>query len=142
MTGKGYYDKISAEVTEKNIILNRKTQIMPYVNDMMTYLAACDIAVSRAGAIAVTELMVCGKPAILIPSPHVAGNHQLFNAKALVDKGGAVLIEEKDLDFEKFAETIMHMKENQEILIEMSKATTHALKENPVEIIYNNLKLS
>ena len=141
VTGKGYYDKILAEIDKENITLSEKTQVMPYVNDMATYLAACDLVVSRAGALAVTELMVCGKPAILIPSPYVVGNHQFFNAKALVDKGGAMLFEEKDLDVKRFVKTILEMKENKDVLAEMAKAAQNSLKENPVEIIYNNLNL-
>jgi len=54
--------------------------------------AAADIIVSRAGAGTISELCLVGKPVILIPSPNVAEDHQTRNAKALSEKGAAVLI--------------------------------------------------
>ena len=68
-----------------------------YIEDMPDYLAASDVIISRAGALSVAEITMCGKASILIPSPMVTGNHQYFNAKSVADKGGAVLIEEKIL---------------------------------------------
>jgi len=141
VTGTGNYDKISTEVKARGIKLNDKTQIMPYVDNMPKYLAASDMVISRAGALAVTEIMVCGKPAILIPSPHVVGNHQYFNAKTLVIKQTAVLIEEKNLNAESFAETIWRMKESNDDLTKIAELYCNDLAENPVDIIYDNLGL-
>ena len=56
--------------------------------------AAADIIISRAGAIAVSELCLIGKPVILVPSPNVAEDHQTKNAMALVDKGAAQLVKD------------------------------------------------
>jgi UDP-N-acetylglucosamine--N-acetylmuramyl-(pentapeptide) pyrophosphoryl-undecaprenol N-acetylglucosamine transferase len=58
--------------------------------------AAADVIISRAGAIAVSELCLIGKPVILVPSPNVAEDHQTKNAMALVDKNAAILV--KDVD--------------------------------------------
>jgi UDP-N-acetylglucosamine--N-acetylmuramyl-(pentapeptide) pyrophosphoryl-undecaprenol N-acetylglucosamine transferase len=58
--------------------------------------AAADVIVSRAGAMAVSELCLIGKPTILVPSPYVAEDHQTKNAMSLVDKGAAVLVKEVD----------------------------------------------
>lgn len=71
--------------------------IREYINDMPRCLAACDVVVCRAGAITLSELQVQGRPAVLIPSPNVAENHQYHNAMALVNAGAAAIIEEKDL---------------------------------------------
>lgn len=60
-------------------------------------MAAADLVISRCGAMTLSELPAAGKPSILIPSPNVAENHQYHNAMALVNKGAAVCIEEKDL---------------------------------------------
>ncbi len=60
--------------------------------------AAADVIVSRAGAGTLSELCLIGKPAILIPSPNVAEDHQTHNAKALSEKGAAVIIAENELD--------------------------------------------
>jgi UDP-N-acetylglucosamine--N-acetylmuramyl-(pentapeptide) pyrophosphoryl-undecaprenol N-acetylglucosamine transferase len=71
--------------------------IRPYIDNMPTCMAAADLVISRAGAITLSEIQTMGKPAILIPSPNVAENHQYHNAMALVNAGAADIIEEKDL---------------------------------------------
>ena len=63
----------------------------------MAYTAA-DIVISRAGAIAISELCLVGKPVVLIPSPNVAEDHQTKNALALVDRGAAVMVRDADCD--------------------------------------------
>lgn len=72
--------------------------VSAFIEDMATAYAAADVIVSRAGAGTISELCLIGKPAILIPSPNVAEDHQTHNAKALSEKGAAVLIPEKELD--------------------------------------------
>lgn len=62
---------------------------------MPTCMAAADLVICRAGAITLSEIQAMGKPAILIPSPNVAENHQYHNAMALVNAGAADIIEEK-----------------------------------------------
>jgi UDP-N-acetylglucosamine--N-acetylmuramyl-(pentapeptide) pyrophosphoryl-undecaprenol N-acetylglucosamine transferase len=60
--------------------------------------AAADIVISRAGASSVSELCLVGKPVIFIPSPNVAEDHQTKNAQAIVDRKGAILLKELELD--------------------------------------------
>jgi UDP-N-acetylglucosamine--N-acetylmuramyl-(pentapeptide) pyrophosphoryl-undecaprenol N-acetylglucosamine transferase len=69
----------------------------PYIDDMPAALAATDLAVSRAGAMASAELCAWGIPSVLVPFPHAAANHQYHNAKALADAGAAVMLDERDL---------------------------------------------
>jgi len=71
--------------------------IRPYIDNMPTCMAAADLVICRAGAITLSEIQAMGKPAILIPSPNVAENHQYHNAMTLVNAGAADIIEEKDL---------------------------------------------
>ncbi|MBQ9083935.1 MAG: undecaprenyldiphospho-muramoylpentapeptide beta-N-acetylglucosaminyltransferase [Clostridia bacterium] len=78
--------------------------IREYINNMPDCAAAADLMICRAGAMSLTELQVLAKPAILIPSPNVAENHQYYNALALSSRGAAWLIEEKDLTGEKLSE--------------------------------------
>ena len=59
-----------------------------------------DIIISRAGALTISELCIVAKPSILIPSPNVAENHQLHNAKYLLDRRAAIMIEEQKVDNE------------------------------------------
>lgn len=71
--------------------------VREYINDMPRVMAAADLVICRAGAMALAELQALGKAAILIPSPNVAENHQFYNAMALVNRGAAEIIEEKDI---------------------------------------------
>lgn len=75
-------------------------QVLAFVERMDLAYAAADIIVSRAGASSVSELCIVGKPVIFIPSPNVAEDHQTKNAKAIVDKKGALLLKESELDSE------------------------------------------
>lgn len=88
-TGKNYFHKINGLVTEDDKIT---VKVLPFLEKMDLAYAAADLIVSRAGASSVSELAVVGKPAILIPSPNVAEDHQTKNAMALVDEKAAVLV--------------------------------------------------
>ena len=74
-----------------------QTYIQAFIDDMATAYSAADAIVSRAGAGTLSELCLVGKASILIPSPNMAEDHQTHNARALSDKGAAVLIPEKEL---------------------------------------------
>jgi UDP-N-acetylglucosamine--N-acetylmuramyl-(pentapeptide) pyrophosphoryl-undecaprenol N-acetylglucosamine transferase len=68
-----------------------------YIEAMPEALAASNMAVSRAGAMATAELLAWGIPMVLIPLPSAAADHQRFNARALQEAGAALMVEEKDL---------------------------------------------
>jgi UDP-N-acetylglucosamine--N-acetylmuramyl-(pentapeptide) pyrophosphoryl-undecaprenol N-acetylglucosamine transferase len=74
----------------------RRIRIHDFIKEMDLAYAAADVVVSRSGAIAVSEICIAKKPVILVPSPNVAEDHQTKNAKALVDKGAAVLVSDRD----------------------------------------------
>ena len=83
--------------------------VRPYINNMNDCLAACDLVVSRAGAITLSEVQAKGRPAVLIPSPFVAENHQYHNAMSMANKKAAMVIEQKDLTGEKLCEVVDSM---------------------------------
>ncbi|WP_299228439.1 undecaprenyldiphospho-muramoylpentapeptide beta-N-acetylglucosaminyltransferase [uncultured Psychroserpens sp.] len=93
-------------------------QVHSFLNNMDMAYAAADVIISRAGAGSVSELCVVGKPVVFIPSPNVAEDHQTKNAKAIADKGAAILIKENELDvaFEPQFTKLMESKEKQEEL--------------------------
>ena len=72
--------------------------ITPFIDDMAVAYAAADVIISRAGALAVSELCQVGKAVLFIPSPNVAENHQYKNALAIARKDAAFVIEENELD--------------------------------------------
>ena len=90
--GKLYYHDYN-HFTDGQIV-----QVMSFIDRMDLVYAAADFVISRAGASSVSELCLVGKPVIFIPSPSVAEDHQTKNAKAIVDKNGALLIKESELD--------------------------------------------
>jgi len=75
-------------------------EVRPFINDMATVYAQASLVVCRAGATTLAELTACGRPAVLIPYPFAANNHQVTNAVALASKGAAIMIEERDLKAE------------------------------------------
>lgn len=90
--GKLYYHDYN-HFTDGHIV-----QVMAFIDRMDLVYAAADFVISRAGASSVSELCLVGKPVIFIPSPNVSEDHQTKNAKAIVDKKGAILIKENELD--------------------------------------------
>jgi UDP-N-acetylglucosamine--N-acetylmuramyl-(pentapeptide) pyrophosphoryl-undecaprenol N-acetylglucosamine transferase len=73
-------------------------QVVAFIERMDLVYAAADVIISRAGASSVSELCIVGKPVIFIPSPNVAEDHQTKNALAIVDKKGALMLKESELD--------------------------------------------
>ena len=88
-------------------------RICEYIYNMPELMAAADIVVSRAGAMTLSELASLKKCCVLIPSPHVADNHQYKNAKVLADKGAALLFEEKELVGSKLTAALSELLSNE-----------------------------
>ena len=103
---------------EKGVDLEHCTNldVRQYIDNMDECLAACDLVVSRAGAITLSEIQAKGRPAVLIPSPFVAENHQYHNAMSMVNKKAALLIEQKDLTGEKLIKTVDSMLTDRSVL--------------------------
>lgn len=102
--GKLYHEEYKHYNDRKNV------QVVSFIDRMDFIYAASDFVISRAGASSVSELCLVGKPVIFIPSPNVAEDHQTKNAKAIVDKNGALLLKESELDekFESVFNTLIH----------------------------------
>jgi UDP-N-acetylglucosamine--N-acetylmuramyl-(pentapeptide) pyrophosphoryl-undecaprenol N-acetylglucosamine transferase len=90
-TGKNYFAKIKPETTSDTHI-----HLFDFIQRMDLAYAAADVVISRAGALSVSEICVAAKPAILVPSPNVAEDHQTRNAMALVNENAALLISDAD----------------------------------------------
>ena len=88
-TGKNYYEDVMALVS---LSFSENVVVTAFINRMDYAYAAADVIVSRAGAGTISELCLVGKPAILVPSPNVAEDHQTKNAKALSEREAAVLM--------------------------------------------------
>ena len=89
-TGKTYYAKCQAAWEAAGSPTN--IECLDFLSDMPDRYANADLVISRAGASSISELCLLGKPAILVPSPNVAEDHQTHNALALVNKEAAILV--------------------------------------------------
>lgn len=94
-TGKTSYKEIN-EATQA--FQNKGVHVKEFIYKMDLGYAAADMVISRAGAIAVSELELVGKPTILVPFPYAAEDHQTKNAMSLVDKGAAILVKDADVN--------------------------------------------
>lgn len=113
--------------------------VTEYIYNMGDCMAACDLLIGRAGAITLAELTCLGKPAILIPSPNVAENHQYYNAAVLRDAGAALLIEEKDLNAQQLYSAILSIACDSEKLSLMSKNSKALAHENAAQKIVDEI---
>lgn len=91
-TGKSYAERC-LPVAEK---YNGNVMAMPFISDMAGAYSAADLIVARAGAATISELQLLGAPAVLVPSPNVAEDHQRKNAQALADRDAAVMVLDAD----------------------------------------------
>ncbi len=122
-----------------NLENNPSLRVMEYISEMPKYLAACDLIITRSGAITLSEIQVQGKAAVLIPSPNVTENHQFHNAMVLANADAAVVIEEKDLSGKLLCKTIENLTANKERLKEMGKNAAEISKSDANNLIYNEL---
>ncbi|MDI3256145.1 MAG: undecaprenyldiphospho-muramoylpentapeptide beta-N-acetylglucosaminyltransferase [Kyrpidia sp.] len=113
VTGRVHYDAVRSQIRQMfgSGELPGLT-VMPFCDDMPALLQLAACAVCRAGASTVAELTAAGTPAILIPSPYVAGRHQERNAQWLAERGAAIVIPEEELTPDILYHKIIHILEN------------------------------
>ena len=115
--------------TEKNLTLTE------YIYDMEYALNAVDLIIARSGS-SVSEMLAAGKPCVLVPSPNVAGNHQEHNARAVEEKGAAVVITEDKLNAESLKEKANSILDNDDLREKMSIAAKNAAVTDATERLY------
>ncbi len=140
-TGKEAWEWMQDLLKTKGVDLAKAPNIRmtEYINDMDLCMAAADLVISRAGAITLSEIEVQGKAAILIPSPYVAENHQYHNAMTLVNRGAAVVLEEKDLTGDMLWQKVNELLANPAQLAAMGEAAKDGAYLDANERIYKAL---
>ena len=140
--GPGQYDEIKNKLSEVNVNIDNieNVKILPYIYNMEEIMNMCDLVVCRSGAMTITEVSVVGKPAIFIPFPYAAENHQEYNARVLEKVGAAKIILNKDLNSEILGNTIEKLIENKNKLKEMGLNATKIAMENVEDRIYIEIK--
>lgn len=131
-TGKNNIEKYKQFETDS-------VRVMPFINDMKSAYALSDLSFSRAGALTIAELTACGLPAILVPLPSAAADHQTHNAQSMVDGGAAALIPETELEVKRTSEKIMSLLNNEKTLNDMSSKSKELGKPNAVNIIVDHI---
>lgn len=128
-TGRPFYK----EADEATILMD-DVKVHEFIYEMDLAYAVADMVVARAGAITVSELCLVKKPAILVPLPHAAEDHQTKNAMALVNKQAAILIPDKDAE-DLLVNEIVSLMGDIERRSEIQKNLDNLGRENAAEII-------
>ncbi|MBN2008134.1 undecaprenyldiphospho-muramoylpentapeptide beta-N-acetylglucosaminyltransferase [candidate division KSB1 bacterium] len=110
-----------AEVSMKMQPFADRVKVLPYIADMAAAYGIADLVVARAGATTVAELQTCGLPAILIPYPFAAANHQEANARALVEANAARMILDNELDSDKLLIELKTLMDNETARIQIGE---------------------
>jgi UDP-N-acetylglucosamine--N-acetylmuramyl-(pentapeptide) pyrophosphoryl-undecaprenol N-acetylglucosamine transferase len=139
ISGERHYGEARAAFAARGLSGEGRFRLLAYTDEMHAYMAAADLVISRSGALTVSEITACGRASILIPSPNVTGNHQFFNAKSVADRGGALLIEEKELSPARLLDAVLRLKNNKALLNGMSAASESLGCTDAADIIYEHI---
>lgn len=135
-TGKLDFSELSNESQISD--LGSQIQLKEFIKDMETAYSAADVIVSRAGAIAISELAVAQKPVLLVPFPFAAEDHQTKNAMNLVEKNAARMVKDSEMQ-EKFWNTLSEICENENVRKEMSENLKYFAKPNAAKEIVDEI---
>ncbi len=122
ITGRDEHDAVVSALGGGDTACDRY-HLHDYVDDMGSVLAAADLVVSRAGATSIAEITALGRPAVLIPYPYATDDHQTLNARAVTERGGAVMIEDDRLDSDDFVGTVTTILRDAEMRATMAAAS-------------------
>jgi UDP-N-acetylglucosamine--N-acetylmuramyl-(pentapeptide) pyrophosphoryl-undecaprenol N-acetylglucosamine transferase len=119
-TGETEYDRIEKQLAQNNLFTPACIKLEKFIDRMDYAYAAADLVVCRAGATTIAELTRLGKPAILVPYPRAAANHQTLNAAVLVNKGAAIMIADDNLT-NRIEEVVLSTLDNDDVRSRMSQ---------------------
>lgn len=129
-TGTNGFEQIAAKLAafpdarrQGERVRVRNVHVLPYIEDMAAAYAAADLVMCRAGAITLAELTARGLPAILVPYPYAAEDHQTANARTVERAGAAVIIADDQLDGAAIVEQIPSLLANRAKLARMAEAS-------------------
>jgi len=144
-TGKNYYENILQRIptlSPKGRDGEGFLEVLPFLSDMPDRYANADLVISRAGASSISEICLLGKPAILVPSPNVAEDHQTHNAMALVRKDAAVLVRDADAAAQLIDTAIALMQDEQRLRTLHTNVLALAQKDSAKRIAEEVMKLA
>lgn len=129
-TGKLYYE----QAKQKAESFKDRVKVFAFIKEMDCAYAAADIVISRAGALAISELCIVAKPVVFVPYPFAAEDHQTSNAMSLVEKEAALMVKNEHAQTELVKEVKQLLANNklQDVMIKNLKAL--AVKDADVRI--------
>jgi len=130
-TGISFQEKAQNKIKDLN---TKGINAFTFIKEMDLAYATADVIISRAGAIAISELCCVGKSVILVPSPNVSENHQYKNAQSLVNKKAALLVEDSQASC-KLVDSLLDLLENKDLQKELgSNIQKIAVKDAAIQI--------
>ena len=117
---------------------SKNVKVLTFIDRMDYAYALADVLITRAGAGTISELALLGKPAILVPSPNVAEDHQTKNVMALVDKKASILVKDKDA-IETLAEVALELLNNEEKKKQLGENIKKLAKPNAADVIAKSI---
>jgi len=132
-TGEKDVESLKAAYKKNKI----RAEVTSFITDMPEAFRKADLIIARSGALTVSEIMATGKPALFIPFPKAADNHQYYNAKPLADAGAAEIITEDNLNGTVLAEKITYFQNNRKELANMSEKVSDFGISNSAAFIIN-----
>lgn len=114
---------------------SQRVEVLPFLDDMPQRLSAADLVICRAGAMTLAELAASGKPAILIPYPHAADDHQRHNAQAVADVGAAVVVTDNPLDVDELSQQLKSLLNDRTRMEQMGTAARQLARPDATERI-------
>lgn len=134
ISGEMEYEGISPQI--ESLRFNKDRLLLkPFMHNIEDAMAAADLALCRAGASTLSELAILGLPAILVPYPYAAENHQEKNARALLQKKAATMVIDEFLDGETLYKKLEELRKNKDILKQMSSNIKNEARPNALNKI-------
>jgi UDP-N-acetylglucosamine--N-acetylmuramyl-(pentapeptide) pyrophosphoryl-undecaprenol N-acetylglucosamine transferase len=142
IAGKDGVKSVNSAYREASI----DADVLGFCNEMPEFYASGDMIIARSGAMTVGEAAICGMPAIFVPLPHAADNHQYYNARAMTENDAAIIVEQKTGSVARLADEIEKMLFDSHRLSEMSRSArewaTVDAKARQLKVISTYLPLS
>jgi UDP-N-acetylglucosamine--N-acetylmuramyl-(pentapeptide) pyrophosphoryl-undecaprenol N-acetylglucosamine transferase len=109
IAGSAEAASVRTALATSGLVDDPRWQVLEYVDDMGSALAAADLVVARAGATSLAEITALGRPAILVPYPYATDDHQTLNAEALVAEKAALCVSDAELDTPRFGDALVEL---------------------------------
>ena len=131
--GKNDYELLRESVNEENV------HLIPFSDDMGALYSASDLIISRAGALALSEMAFMGKAMVLVPFPHSAGDHQVKNALTFSNSGAAVVMPQSQLEYGELEKTVLELFQNPEKIQTMEEYSIQMAAPDATQNIINTI---